>query len=94
MGPAQPMLLTQGAQAHNPTNYSATRFLSGLATRTGIVLVGGVKTHLGGTGMRHSTARGSVPVFRTLSQRGPFKYSEKVSGETVVTQERWGRPHF
>jgi len=63
------------------------------STRTGTVLVGGTKTHLGGTGMRHSTARGSVPVFRTLSQRGPFKYSEKLSGETVVTQERWGRSH-
>jgi len=40
----------------------------------GTALVGGTRTHLGGTGMRHSTARGSVPVFRTSSQRGPFKY--------------------
>ena len=39
----------------------------------GTVLVGGTKTHLGDTGMRHSTARGSVPVFRTSSQRGPIK---------------------
>jgi len=62
--------------------------------RSGTVLVSGAKTHLGGTGMRHSTARGSAPVFRTLSQRGPFKYFEKVSGETVVTQERWGRSHL
>jgi len=60
----------------------------------GTVLVGGTKTHLGDTGMRHSTARGSVPVFRTSSQRGPFKCLEKVCIEIHVTQERWGRSHL
>jgi len=60
----------------------------------GTILVGGTKTLLGGTGMRHSTARGSVPVFRTSSQRGPFKYFEKVCVESHVTQERWGRSHL
>ena len=60
----------------------------------GTVLVGGAKTHLGDTGMRHSTTRGSVPVFRTSSQRGLFKYLEKVCVEIHVTQERWGRPHL
>jgi len=54
----------------------------------GTVLVGGTKTHLGGTGMHHSTAHGSVLVFRTLSQLGPFKYFEKVSVESHVTQEQ------
>jgi len=62
--------------------------------KPGTVLVGGIKTHLGDTGMRHSTARGSVPVFRTSSQRGPFKYLEKVCIEIHVTQERWGRSHL
>ena len=57
-------------------------------------LVGGTKTHLGGTGMRHSTASGSVPVFRTSSQRGLFKYFEKVCFEIHVTHERWGRSHL
>jgi len=67
-----------------------TRHLPG----PGTFLVGGTKTHLGGTGMRHSTARGSVPVFQTLSQHGPFKYLEKACVESHVTQEQWGRSHL
>ena len=67
-----------------------TRHLPG----PGTFLVGGTKTHLGGTGMRHSTASGSVPVFRTSSQRGLFKYFEKVCFEIHVTHERWGRSHL
>ena len=66
-----------------------TRHLPGPGIR-----VGGTKTHLGDTVMRHLTARGSVPVFRTSSQRGPFKYLEKVCIEIHVTQERWGRSHL
>jgi len=62
--------------------------------RPGTVLVGGTKTHLGDTGMRHSTARGSVPVLRTSSQRGPFKCIERVCIEIHVTQERCGRSYL
>jgi len=64
-----------------------TRHLPG----PGTVLVG-TKTYLGDTGMRHYTA--SVLVFRTSSQRGPFKYLEKVYIEIHVTQEQWGRSHL
>jgi len=43
---------------------------------------------------RGSDGTSSLPVFRTSSQRGLFKYSEKVSSESHVTQERWGRSHL
>jgi len=39
-------------------------------------------------------ATSSLPVFQTSSQRGLFKYFEKVSSESHVTQERWGRWHL
>jgi len=46
----------------------------------------GAKLETGVCGGRDGTS--SLPVFRTPSQCGPCTYSEKVSGESLVTQEQ------